>query len=126
VTSSETSAYWSLIEETQDRSALSPQERLATFCELSRAYHGPWDEARDSFTDPVRLNYTWFQNHLLDAPWNRGRVVLVGGRMPAKSARSPSASSRVAVAIDRVDQRLSRLAGCSSRVLAITISTGHQ
>jgi 2-polyprenyl-6-methoxyphenol hydroxylase-like FAD-dependent oxidoreductase len=75
---SETTAYWSLIEEAQDRSVLSPREQLETFRELSRAYHGPWDEVRDSFTDPERLNYTWFQNHLLDAPWNRGRVVLIG------------------------------------------------
>jgi 2-polyprenyl-6-methoxyphenol hydroxylase-like FAD-dependent oxidoreductase len=29
-------------------------------------------------TDPSRINYTWFETHLLDAPWNRGRVVLIG------------------------------------------------
>ena len=25
-----------------------------------------------------RVNYTWFETHVLDAPWNRGRVVLIG------------------------------------------------
>jgi 2-polyprenyl-6-methoxyphenol hydroxylase-like FAD-dependent oxidoreductase len=24
------------------------------------------------------VNYTWFETHVLDAPWNRGRVVLIG------------------------------------------------
>ena len=30
------------------------------------------------FDDPGGLNYTWFELHLLDRPWNRGRVVLIG------------------------------------------------
>ena len=46
--------------------------------QLSQAYHGPWDEIRDSLTDPSRVNYTWFETHVLDEPWNRGRVVLIG------------------------------------------------
>jgi 2-polyprenyl-6-methoxyphenol hydroxylase-like FAD-dependent oxidoreductase len=46
--------------------------------ELSRAYHGPWDEIRETLTDPSRVNYTWFETHVLDAPWHRGRVVLIG------------------------------------------------
>jgi 2-polyprenyl-6-methoxyphenol hydroxylase-like FAD-dependent oxidoreductase len=45
---------------------------------LSEAYHGPWDEIRESLTDPERVNYTWFETHVLAQPWNRGRVVLVG------------------------------------------------
>ncbi|WP_138734396.1 FAD-dependent monooxygenase [Modestobacter excelsi] len=75
---SPTTAYWSLVEEARDRTTQTPEERLADFLELSRPYHGPWDEVRDSFTDPAKLNYTWFEHHLLDAPWNRGRVVLIG------------------------------------------------
>ena len=46
--------------------------------QLSQAYHGPWDEIRETLTDPSRVNYTWFETHVLDAPWNRGRVVLIG------------------------------------------------
>ena len=75
---SETTAYWSLVEPARDRTTQTPEERLADFVALSRPYHGPWDEVRDSFTDPADLNYTWFEHHLLDAPWNRGRVVLIG------------------------------------------------
>ena len=46
--------------------------------QLSQAYHGPWDEIRETLTDPSRVNYTWFETHVLDVPWNRGRVVLIG------------------------------------------------
>src|SRR3954462_5635750 len=74
----ENSLYAYIVEDAQDRSALSPDEQLATMKELSQAYHGPWDEIRESLTDPSRVNYTWFETHLLDVPWNRGRVVLIG------------------------------------------------
>ena len=80
---SATTGYWFLVEEARDRSTQTPEEQLADFLELSRAYHGPWDEVRDSFTDPEKLHYTWFEQHLLDAPWNRGRVVLIGDAVHA-------------------------------------------
>jgi 2-polyprenyl-6-methoxyphenol hydroxylase-like FAD-dependent oxidoreductase len=74
----EDSLYAYIVEDAQDRFAMTPEERLATMKELSQAYHGPWDEIRESLTDPSRVNYTWFETHLLPAAWNRGRVVLIG------------------------------------------------
>jgi 2-polyprenyl-6-methoxyphenol hydroxylase-like FAD-dependent oxidoreductase len=74
----EDSLYAFIVEDAQDRSALSPEEQLATMKQLSQAYHGPWDEIRETLIDPARVNYTWFETHVLDAPWNRGRVVLIG------------------------------------------------
>src|SRR3954465_2692588 len=74
----ENSLYAYIVEDAQDRSALSPDEQLATMKQLSQAYHGPWDEIRETLTDPSRVNYTWFETHVLDVPWNRGRVVLIG------------------------------------------------
>ena len=74
----ENSLYAYIVEDAQDRSALSPEEQLATVKRLSQAYHGPWDEIRETLTDPSRVNYTWFETHVLPAPWNRGRVVLIG------------------------------------------------
>jgi 2-polyprenyl-6-methoxyphenol hydroxylase-like FAD-dependent oxidoreductase len=74
----EGSLYAYIVEDAQDRSALSPEEQLATMKQLSQAYHGPWDEIRETLTDPSRVNYTWFETHVLDVPWNRGRVVLIG------------------------------------------------
>jgi 2-polyprenyl-6-methoxyphenol hydroxylase-like FAD-dependent oxidoreductase len=74
----EDSLYAYIVEDAQDRSDLSPEQRLATMTRLAEAYHGPWDEIRGSLTDAAHVHYTWFDTHLLDAPWNRGRVVLVG------------------------------------------------
>src|SRR3954470_5348155 len=74
----EDSLYAYIVEPAQDRSTLTPDEQLATMKELSQAYRGPWDEIRESLTDPARVNYTWFETHVLEGPWNRGRVVLVG------------------------------------------------
>lgn len=74
----EDSLYAYLVEDAQDRSTLTPDEQLATMRELSQAYHGPWDEIRETLTDPSKVNYTWFETHVLPAPWNRGRVVLIG------------------------------------------------
>jgi 2-polyprenyl-6-methoxyphenol hydroxylase-like FAD-dependent oxidoreductase len=70
--------YAYLVEDYQDRSALSPQEGLAVMRELAASYHGPWDEIRDNMTDPSRVNYTSFDSHIVPGPWNRGRVVLIG------------------------------------------------
>jgi 2-polyprenyl-6-methoxyphenol hydroxylase-like FAD-dependent oxidoreductase len=72
------SLYAYLVEDAQDRSNLSPPQALAVMRGLSEAYHGPWDDIRERLTDPTTVNYTWFESHLLPAPWNRGRVVLIG------------------------------------------------
>ena len=74
----EDSLYAYLVEDAQDRSSLTPEQSLHVVRELAEAYHGPWDDIRDSITDPSTVNYTWFEKHLLDGPWNRGRVVLIG------------------------------------------------
>jgi len=74
----EDTLYAYVVEDAQDRSTLSPAESLGVLRSLSEAYHGPWDDIRATLTDPSRVNYTWFESHLLDGPWNRGRVVLIG------------------------------------------------
>jgi 2-polyprenyl-6-methoxyphenol hydroxylase-like FAD-dependent oxidoreductase len=72
------SLYAYLVEDVQDRSQLSPEEALDVMRGLAAAYHGPWDEIRERMTDPSRVNYTRFETHVLDGPWHRGRVVLIG------------------------------------------------
>jgi 2-polyprenyl-6-methoxyphenol hydroxylase-like FAD-dependent oxidoreductase len=72
------SLYAYLVEDVQDRAGLTPDERLAVMRELASHYHGPWDDIRAVMTDPGTINYTRFETHLLQAPWNRGRVVLIG------------------------------------------------
>jgi len=70
--------YAYIVEDAQDRSTLTEEQRLATMLDLAAAYHGPWDEIRAGIDNPALVNYTWFESHLLPAPWNRGRVVLIG------------------------------------------------
>jgi 2-polyprenyl-6-methoxyphenol hydroxylase-like FAD-dependent oxidoreductase len=74
----ESTMYAYLVEKAQDRSGLSPEESLAVMRGLSEAYHGPWDEIRETLTDPSTVNYTWFEEHVLPQPWHRGRVVVIG------------------------------------------------
>ena len=74
----ENSLYAYIVEDVQDRSGLSPDEQLATMKQLAAAYHGPWDDIRETLDDPSRVNYTKFETHVLGAPWNRGRVVVIG------------------------------------------------
>lgn len=57
---------------------LSPTERVAKMRALSEAYHGPWDDIRPFITDDRGVNYTLFESHVVDGPWNRGRVVIIG------------------------------------------------
>lgn len=70
--------YAYIVETATDRSALDPEQRLATMRALAADYHGPWDDIRDRLTDPEAINYTWFEHNLVPAPWNRGRIVLIG------------------------------------------------
>ncbi|MEE3852960.1 FAD-dependent oxidoreductase [Gordonia sp. LSe1-13] len=74
----EDSMYAYIVEDAQDRSGLSDVERLEIMRSLAEHYHGPWDDIRALITDAARINYTWFESHLLEEPWNRGRVVLIG------------------------------------------------
>ncbi|MDL5156339.1 FAD-dependent monooxygenase [Actinomycetospora termitidis] len=72
------SIYAYLVEDAADRTGLDPDARLATMRDLAAHYGGPWTEIRERMTDAARVNYTWFTHHLVDGPWHRGRVVLVG------------------------------------------------
>ncbi len=74
----ENSLYAYIVEDVQDRSGLTADEQLATMKQLAAAYHGPWDDIRETLDDPRRVNYTKFETHVLAAPWNRGRVVVIG------------------------------------------------
>lgn len=70
--------YGYLVEDAQDRSGLSREQQLAEVCRLAAAFHGPWDEIRCSLGPSSSVHYTLLEAHLLEAPWNRGRVVLIG------------------------------------------------
>jgi 2-polyprenyl-6-methoxyphenol hydroxylase-like FAD-dependent oxidoreductase len=75
---SESSLYAFLVEDAQDRTTITDEEKVAVVRDLVGSYGGPWREILESIDDPAAINYTWFEEHLLDSPWHRGRVVLVG------------------------------------------------
>lgn len=108
--------YAFLVEDVQDRSRLSPEEKVATMRSLAAHYGGPWNEIRESITDPDKIHYTRFEAHLLEAPWNRGRVVFIGDAAhtcPPTLAQGAAMAfedalvlAELLVAADRVDQQL--------------------
>jgi 2-polyprenyl-6-methoxyphenol hydroxylase-like FAD-dependent oxidoreductase len=57
---------------------LDGPQRAAALRRLSEAYHGPWDDIRPLIDDDRDVNYTLFESHVVEGPWNRGRAVIIG------------------------------------------------
>ncbi|MFD3686299.1 FAD-dependent monooxygenase [Nocardiopsis sp. NPDC058631] len=70
--------YAYLVERARAHDDLTERDRAAHMTELSRGYGGVWDEIRPEIAVSGRVNYTWFESLLVEGPWNRGRVVLIG------------------------------------------------
>ena len=74
----EDSMYAFLVEKAQDRFGVSDEEATRIMLEESRAYDGPWNAIRADLEAGAHANYTWFTKHIVEEPWNRGRVVIIG------------------------------------------------
>ncbi|MFD1830979.1 FAD-dependent oxidoreductase [Streptomyces desertarenae] len=74
----EDSLYAYLVEPKRDRAELPPASYAEEMRRLAAGYGGAWKEIAASITDSSRINYTWFHRLLVEGPWHRGRVVLVG------------------------------------------------
>jgi 2-polyprenyl-6-methoxyphenol hydroxylase-like FAD-dependent oxidoreductase len=108
------SLYAYLVEDAQDRAELTPGQQLEIMRDLASHYHGPWDDIRAVMTDPGTINYTWFESHLLQPPWNCGRVVLIGDAVhtcpptiaqgAAMALEDAAVLADVLLAADRLDQ----------------------
>jgi 2-polyprenyl-6-methoxyphenol hydroxylase-like FAD-dependent oxidoreductase len=70
--------YAFLVEKAQDRFGIADADATAIMLEESRAYGGPWNSIRADLERGAHANYTWFTKHLVETPWNRGRVVIIG------------------------------------------------
>jgi 2-polyprenyl-6-methoxyphenol hydroxylase-like FAD-dependent oxidoreductase len=70
--------YAYVVEAAEDRSQVSPAEAVELMRSATLGYGGPWDDVRANLGSDSRINYAWFTSHLIDGPWNRGRVVLIG------------------------------------------------
>ena len=80
---SATSMYIWLVDDYTDRRHLHPAEQLTLVQDLAAGYHGPWDEIRGSLTAATTISYTRYSELLLEPPWHRGRVVLIGDAVHA-------------------------------------------
>ncbi|MCO5967830.1 FAD-dependent oxidoreductase [Actinoallomurus soli] len=70
--------YAYLVEPNRDRGAVAPAAYADEMRRLAEGYGGAWARIRESITDPEQVNYTWFDQMLVEDAWHRGRVVLVG------------------------------------------------
>ena len=70
--------YAFLVEKAEDRFGTSDEDATRIMLEESRAYDGPWNSIRADLEAGAHANYTWFTKHIVEAPWNRGRVVIIG------------------------------------------------
>ncbi|HEY8985842.1 MAG TPA: FAD-dependent oxidoreductase [Streptomyces sp.] len=74
----ENTIYAYLVEANRDRSCVDPGSYADEMRRLAAPYGGVWPEIAASITDPAAVNYTWFERLLVEGPWHRGRVVLIG------------------------------------------------
>jgi 2-polyprenyl-6-methoxyphenol hydroxylase-like FAD-dependent oxidoreductase len=72
------SMYAFLVEKAEDRAGVSDADATRIMLEESRAYDGPWNSIRADLEAGAQANYTWFTKHIVEEPWNRGRVVIIG------------------------------------------------
>lgn len=75
---SDDTIYAYLVEPSRDRESLEHVDRAAEMRRLAAGYGGAWVEIRETIVDPTLVNYTIFDWMLVEEPWHRGRVVLVG------------------------------------------------
>ena len=75
---SESTIYAYVVEGCRDRASIPPQSYADEMRGLAQGYGGFWPEIVKHIDDPAKVNYTWFDRHLVEGPWHRGRVVLVG------------------------------------------------
>ncbi|MGN7799596.1 FAD-dependent monooxygenase [Leifsonia sp. 22587] len=74
----EDTMYAFLVEAAQERQGLTDEQATAIMIEESAAYGGPWNDIRADLAQGAQVNYTWFTQHIVPAPWNRGRAVIIG------------------------------------------------
>ncbi|WEG08389.1 FAD-dependent oxidoreductase [Microbacterium horticulturae] len=71
--------YAFLVEKAQDRFGVTDAEAVQIMLHDSWAYEGPRNSIRaDLGSADAHVNYTWFTQHIVEAPWNRGRTVIIG------------------------------------------------
>jgi 2-polyprenyl-6-methoxyphenol hydroxylase-like FAD-dependent oxidoreductase len=61
-----------------DRSMIGERPAGAAMREHGAGYGGTWATIREGLADDAVVNYQWIESILLEQPWYRGRVIVIG------------------------------------------------
>jgi hypothetical protein len=70
--------YAYLLDENLDASLMGPRAPLPLLRERGAGYGGTWGRILASLPDDTAVDYRWIEAILLEGPWNRGRVIVIG------------------------------------------------
>ena len=70
--------YAFLLEGNLDRSFVGEHPNGALLKEHGQGYGGIWGEVRDSLADDAVVNYQYIEAICVEAPWYRGRSIIIG------------------------------------------------
>jgi 2-polyprenyl-6-methoxyphenol hydroxylase-like FAD-dependent oxidoreductase len=80
---SQSSVYAYLLDADTPETGPGDRKPGAVLRERATGYEGRWAPIRDAITDDTPVNYQRIESLLLDDPWHRGRVVLIGDAVHA-------------------------------------------
>jgi hypothetical protein len=75
---SDTQCYAYLLDENLDPALIGPRAPLALLRERGAGYGGVWGRVVAGLPEDTAVDYRWIEAVLVDEPWYRGRVMIVG------------------------------------------------
>jgi len=75
---SESKCYAFVLDEPLDPASFGDRPGAAVMRERSQGYGGTWGEIRETIGDDLAVDYRWIESLLVDDPWYRGRVIIIG------------------------------------------------
>ncbi len=70
--------YAFVLAEPLDLASFGGRPGAAVLRERSKGYGGTWGEIRETIRDDMAVDYRWIESLLVDDPWYRGRVIVIG------------------------------------------------
>jgi len=70
--------YAFVLDEPLDPAAFGDRPGAAIMRERSEGYGGTWGGIRETIRDDMAADYRWIESLLVDDPWYRGRVIVIG------------------------------------------------
>lgn len=70
--------YAYLLDENLDASLIGPRAPLAVMRERGAGYGGTWGKVLAALPEDTVVDYRWIEAVLVESPWYRGRVIVVG------------------------------------------------